>query len=122
MNSLSFPNLFYKNSTSTIEGVEATKQNLSLMLQIEKREQLGDPDFGVKLNQVKFSTNPSLAKELAVDGVVEAQKFVSNVLFYRDNVEIKKTEIAKVDITIEALFSSASNIKDLVIIQGVDID
>jgi hypothetical protein len=122
MNSLSFPNLFYKNSTSTVEGVEATKQNLKLMLQIEKHEQLGDPDFGVKLNQVKFSTNPSLASELAVDGVIEAQKFVNNVLFYRDNVEVKKTEAAKVDITIEALFSSASNVKDLVIIQGVDID
>lgn len=105
-----------------VEGVDATKQNLKLMLGIEKHEQLGDPDFGVKLNQVKFSTNPSLAKELAIDGVVEAQRFVNNTLFYRDNVTIKKTDVAKVDITIEALFSSASNVKDLVIIQGVEVD
>ena len=122
MNSFSFPNLFYKNSISLVEGVDATKQNLKLMLGIEKHEQLGDPDFGVKLNQVKFSTNQSLAKELAIDGVVEAQRFVNNTLFYRDNVTIKKTDVAKVDITIEALFSSASNIKDLVIIQGVEVD
>ena len=118
----SFPEIFEKNSVKILEGAEGTKNDLSLMLQCEKGEQLGDPDFGVNLHKSKFAINPSLAKELAVDGIIEAQKFIGNVLFFRDNVKVEKTGTAKVDITVEAIFSEAINNKELVVIQGVDLE
>lgn len=114
--------MFEKNSVRVLQGAEGTKNDLKIMLQCEKGEQLGDPDFGVDLHKSKFSVNPSLAKELAVDGVIEAQKFIGNVLFFRDNVKVEKTGVAKVDIKIEALFSEAINDKQLVIIEGVDLE
>lgn len=120
--SLAFPNMFYKNSTQVLDGVEGTKNDLALILQCEKREQLGDPDFGVNLHKTKFSTNPSLAKELAVDGVIEAQNFVGNVLFSPDSVTISRTEVGKIDITIEAILSQAVNQRELLIIQGVNVE
>lgn len=119
---LAFPDMFEKNSVKVLKGAEGTKNDLGIMLQCEKGEQLGDPDFGVNLHKSKFAINPSLAKELAIDGVVEAQKFIGNVLFFRDNVSIKKTDVAKVDIEIQAVFSEAINNKQLVIIEGVELE
>lgn len=119
---LSFPDMFYKNSTKVLEGIEGTKNDLYLMLSCEKREQLGDPDFGVNLHKAKFRTNTALAKELAVDGILEAQNFVGNVLFFRDNVKVTKPSPAKIDITIEAVFSQAVNVRQLLVIEGVEID
>lgn len=120
--SLSFPEMFEKNSVKVLEGAEGTKKDLSLMLQCEKGEQLGDPDFGVNLHKSKFAVNLDLAKELAIDGVIEAQKFISNVLFFRDNVKVNKTGVAKIDITVEAVFSEAINDKQLVVIEGVELE
>lgn len=118
---LSFPEMFEKNSVKVLQGAEGTKNDLKIMLQCEKGEQLGDPDFGVNLHKSKFSVNPVLAKELAIDGIIEAQKFIGNILFFRDNVKINKTGVAKVDIQVEAVFSEAINDKQLVIIEGVDL-
>lgn len=120
--SLDFPNIFYKNSTRVLEGAEGIKNDLALALQCEKREQLGDPDFGTDLHKARFKTNTSLAAELAIDGVIEAQKFVGNVLFYREDVVIKKTGPGVVDITIDATFSTALNKKELLLISGVEVD
>lgn len=122
MKSLSFPEMFYKNSTKVIEDSEAIKNNLALMLQCEKNEQLGDPDFGVNLYKAKFSKNVSLAKELATDGILDSQKFCNNVLFSRDDVTVKKSEAGKIDVSINAIFSKAVNKRELVIIQGVSVD
>lgn len=122
MKSLAFPNMFYKNSTRVLEGVEGTKNNLSLMLRCEKGEQLGDPDFGVNLHKAKFSRNSALAKELAIDGILDSQKFVSNTLFFRDDVTVERKEAGKIDIKINAVFSEAVNKKELVVVEGVSID
>lgn len=122
MASLDFPKIFSKNSTKILEGSESTKNDLYLMLSCEKGEQLGDPDFGVNLHKAKFKVNPTLAKELAIDGIVEAQKFINNILFYGDDVTIKKTGISKIDITIGVIFSQAVNVKELVILQGVETE
>ena len=119
---LAFPEMFEKNSVKVLQGAEGTKNDLKIMLQCEKGEQLGDPDFGVNLHKSKFSVNPALAKELAVDGVIESQKFIGNVLFFRDNVKVEIVDIAKVNITIEAIFSEAINDKQLEIIEGVDLE
>lgn len=120
--SLAFPEMFEKNSVKVLNGAEGTKNDLGLMLQCEKGEQLGDPDFGVNLHKSKFSVNPSLAKELAIDGILESQKFISNVLFFRDNVKVTKTGVAKLDIRIEAVFSEAVNDRQLVMIEGVELE
>lgn len=122
MAALSFPDMFYKNSVKVLEGTEGTKNDLSLMLSCEKGEQLGDPDFGVNLHKAKFQSNSSLGQELAVDGVLEAQNFVGNVLFFRDGVTVKKVSAGKVDITIRAIFSSSVNQRELLVIQGVDVE
>ena len=122
MASLGFPKIFNKNSTIVLEGAEGTKNDLYLILGCEKGEQLGDPDFGVDLHKAKFKVNPTLAKELAIDGIVEAQKFINNVLFYGDNVTVKKSGISKIDITLEVVFSQAINVKELVVLQGVETE
>lgn len=122
MSSIAFPDMFNKNSVKVLDGVAGTKNDLELMLQCEKGEELGDPDFGTNLHKTKFQTNVSLAMELAIDGILEAQKYVDNVLFFRENVTVVKSSVSKIDITIEAVFSQATNIKELIVIQGVDID
>lgn len=122
MKSLGFPDMFYKNSTKVIEGIEGTKNNLNLMLLCEKGEQLGDPDFGVNLHKTKFSKNTSLAKELAIDSILDSQKFVRNVLFFRDDVKVDKTGPGNLDIVINAIFSESVNKKVLVVIEGVNIN
>lgn len=122
MASLGFPKIFNKNSTIILEGAEGTKNDLYLILGCEKGEQLGDPDFGVDLHKAKFKVNPTLAKELAIDGIIEAQKFINNVLFYGDNVTVKKSGISKIDITLEVIFSQAINVKELVVLQGVETE
>ena len=122
MKSLSFPEMFFRNSTKVISGKEGTKNNLGLILRCEKGEQLGDPDFGTNLHKAKFSKNLTLAKELAVDGVLDSQKFLGNVIFSRDDVLIKKAEAGKVDIYVNAIFSESVNKRELVVIEGVSVD
>lgn len=122
MASFNFPKIFNKNSTQILEGAEGTKNDLYLILNCEKGEQLGDPDFGVDLHKAKFKTNPTLAKELAIDGVIESQKFINNILFYGDDVTVKKTGTSKIDITLEVVFSQAVNVKELVVLQGVETE
>lgn len=119
---LAFPDMFYKNSVKILEGAEGTKNNLALMLKCEKGEQLGDPEFGTDLHKAKFGVNVSLATQLAIDGVVQAQTYMNNILFFRDDVSIKKSSVTTIDIEIRAIFSSALNVKDLVVIQGVNIE
>ena len=120
--SLSFPEMFYKNSTKVLEGAEGIKNDLQIMLQIEKREQLGDPEFGVNLHKAKFKVNTSLGRELAVDGIVEAQNYVGNILFNRDDVQVSKPSAGVVDITIRATFSQAVNVRELLGMQGVNVN
>lgn len=119
---LAFPKMFYKNSVKTVTGTEAVKNDLSLILQIEKGEQFGDPEFGVNLHKAKFKVNTSLASELAIDSVLGAQKFVGNVLFFRDDVRVKKTGTSEISIEIDAIFSHSSNKKDLLVIQGLEVE
>ena len=119
---LSFPDMFDRNSVRVLEGVEGIKSNLSLILQCEKREQLGDPDFGTSLHKTKFSKNTALAKELATDGILESQKFMNSVIFNRDDVSIVKTSPGTIDIKVSAIFSEAVNKRDLVVIEGVSLN
>ena len=122
MSSFNFPKIFNKNSTQVLEGPTATKNDLYLILSCEKGEQLGDPDFGVNLHKAKFKVNTSLAKELAIDGIVESQKFINNILFYGNDVKVIKVGPAKLDIEIQVIFSQATNVKELVVLQGVEIE
>lgn len=119
---LGFPEMFFKNSTKVLDGAEGTKNNLSLMLKCEKGEQLGDPDFGVNLHKAKFQSNSSLGQELAIDGILDSQNFVGNVLFFRDDVQVKKVSAGKIDITINAIFSTSINQRELLVVQGVDLE
>ena len=119
---LSFPNMFYKNSTQVLEGVEGTKNDLYLMLHCEKGEQLGDPDFGLNLHKAKFKTNTSLAKELVTDSIIEAQNFVGNVLFLREDVQVKRPSPARIEVYINAIFSQVINKRELVVIKDLEVD
>lgn len=122
MKSLAFPDMFNRNSTQVLSGSKGTKNNLSLILQCEKREQLGDPDFGTNLFKTKFSKNSTLAKELAIDGILDSKKFVNNVIFGRDNVKVEKVGAGEITVTVEAIFSEAVNKRELVVIEGVSLN
>ena len=45
-----------------------------------------------------------------------------NVLFFRDDVQVKKVSAGKIDITINAIFSTSINQRELLVVQGVDLE
>lgn len=69
MKSIAFPDMFRSASTNTVDGHEATEQNLRLLLLSEKGSFLGDPYFGVRLKYFLFEQNNSVALDILGDEI-----------------------------------------------------
>ena len=57
MNSICWPKIFHGNSTTVLQGFEASKRCVHLLLSSETGELFGDPDFGIKLKRYVFDQN-----------------------------------------------------------------
>ncbi len=49
MNAVKFPDMLSNNKTNIIKDLDATKQNMALLLKSFKKTLLGDPYYGVNL-------------------------------------------------------------------------
>lgn len=72
MYSIAFPNFLSSTRTRLVEGLDATKQNLKLLLLSRKRELFGDPDFGTDLYFAFFNQNSPVLADLVIDGIYTA--------------------------------------------------
>lgn len=57
MNSIAFPNMLSSTKVNIVEGLDATIQNLSLLLQSPKFSLIGDPYFGTQFANHLFEFN-----------------------------------------------------------------
>lgn len=72
MYSIAFPNFLSNTRTRLVEDLDATKQNLKLLLLSRKRELFGDPDFGTDLYFAFFNQNSPVLADLVIDGIYTA--------------------------------------------------
>lgn len=71
MRSLSFPNMFTKTKTLTVNDLEATKQNTFAVANCEKGEFVFDPYFGLRLKSFLFEQNSVILKDIIIDDIYE---------------------------------------------------
>ena len=70
MRSVKFPHMFTGNSTNiwkSSEHLQATKQNIKLLLKSERGELFGDPYFGVLLKHYMFEQNGAVLRDQIID-------------------------------------------------------
>lgn len=87
--SLKFPDIFSSASTNTIQGSEATAQNLLLTLKAEKTSCFGDPYFGSNLKRFMFEQNNNVLRDLIIDDLYNSiSMFLPQVKVKRKDIEI----------------------------------
>ena len=92
LKSISFPKMFAtKTKTNTVEGYDATLQNLKMLLYSEKGELFGDPYFGAGLKRFLYDQNDLVLKDILIDEIYTAIA-----------VFMPQIKISRKDITIEA--------------------
>ena len=70
MRSIKFPHMFNTNSTrvwKSSEHLNATKQNIKLVLYSERGELIGDPYFGLMLRHFMFDQNNYILRDQIID-------------------------------------------------------
>lgn len=94
MRSLKFPQMFNTNSSNvwkSSEYLEATKQNTELLLHCEKGELIGDPWFGLNLEQYLFNPNSYILRDILIDIIYnQIAVFIPQVKVKRENIKIIK--------------------------------
>lgn len=101
--SISFPNMFTRTVTNTVDNYDATLQNLKMLLWSEKGELFGDPEFGTGLKRYLYDQNDYILADLIIDNVYDAiATFMPQLYITRNDIRIE-IELAKVIVTIRAL-------------------
>ena len=92
MKSIKFPKMFNTNSTNvwkSTEYLEATTQNVKLVLKSPRGELLGDPYFGLMLKQFMFDQNNYILRDQIIDMIyTQLALFIPQVKVKRDDIEI----------------------------------
>ena len=120
MKSIGFPKLFRTTvSTNVIEGLDAIKQNISLLLSSEKGELLGDPYYGVRLKYYFYDQNNYVLKDILLDEIYTALVlFMPQLSLTRNDITFI-TGRAELSIRIRALnkLDYTTNMYDIVLFQ-----
>ena len=112
MNCIGFPKMFKGNSTvirtdepySEIKissdklitktytyANEATRECVYLLLNSEKRDLFGDPDFGIRLKRFLYDQNNLILKDLLIDEIyTQLCIFCPQIFLERKNIDIKQ--------------------------------
>ena len=99
--SIAFPKMINHNRVQTVEGYDATLQNIKLVLGSEKGEFKFDPYFGIRLKRYMFEQNNFVLQDLLLDEIYEQLViFVPQITVKRNNITFQK-ERAKLYITIK---------------------
>ena len=89
MNAVGFPDMLSSNKTVIIKDIDATKQNLNLLLTSYKKTLLGDPYFGTNLRKLLFESNNAVLRDLVVDDIYTTiNTFMPQIRVIRKNIEI----------------------------------
>lgn len=89
MNAVRFPNMLSSNKTVVIKDLEATKQNLTLLLTSYKKTMLGDPYFGTNLRKLLFESNNAVLRDLVVDDIYTTiNTFMPQLRVVRKDIEV----------------------------------
>lgn len=101
MYSLSFPSMFTSTTTKLITDNEATKSNLSLVLQSNKKAFIFDPDFGCDLGYLFFEQDGSVIPELVTDRIFSAiQLFMPQLIVKREDIKlVQDGDSVKINLT-----------------------
>ena len=100
--SLQFPNMFYKGQTKVVKDHEATASNLKLLLLSDKTALFGDPYFGTNIRRYMFDQNNALLRDIIIDSLYTAiTQFMPQILVQRSDITITSDK-TKVFINIKA--------------------
>ena len=89
MNAVRFPNMLSSNKTAVIRDLEATKQNLTLLLTSYKKTMLGDPYFGTNLRKLLFESNNAVLRDLVVDDIYTTiNTFMPQIRVLRKDIDV----------------------------------
>lgn len=103
MRSISFPNMFSRTVTNTVDDYDATLQNLKMLLWSEKGELFGDPEFGTGVKRYLYDQGDYILADLIVDNIYTAiATFMPQIYITRNDIKVE-IDRAKVVVTIRAL-------------------
>jgi len=92
MQSFKFPNMFNTASSNiwkSSEYLNATKQNVILLLHTERGELFGDPYFGLMLKHYLYDQNNYILKEAIIDVMyTQLALFIPQVKVKREDIDI----------------------------------
>ena len=92
MRSIHFPKMFNTNSTrvwKSSEHLNATKQNIKLVLYSERGELIGDPYFGLMLRHFMFDQNNYILRDQIIDMIyTQLAIFIPQVHVERKDITI----------------------------------
>ena len=92
MRSIKFPHMFNTNSTrvwKSSEHLNATKQNIKLVLYSERGELIGDPYFGLMLRHFMFDQNNYILRDQIIDMIyTQLAIFIPQVHVERKDITV----------------------------------
>lgn len=93
MKSIKFPHMFEANSTAIVKDLDASKQNLTLVLASEQGEMFGDPSFGVSIRKYFYEQNGFILEDLIIDEIYTAIKFFApQIIVDRKDIKIERVK------------------------------
>lgn len=102
MNSIGYPNMFSPTSTLVVKDLEASTQDLLLLLSSEKGELLGDPFFGVRLKRFYYDQNDRVLEDILIDEMLsQIRVFAPQLSLTRKDIKIERVG-KKMYVTIRA--------------------
>ena len=102
MKSISFPNMIVHNHVQTKEDLDATKQNIKLLIYSEKGEFVFDPFFGVRLKRYMFEQNNKILMDILIDEIYEQLViFMPQLIITRKDISLV-SDMAKIYVNIKA--------------------
>lgn len=89
MNAIGFPNMLQHNKSVIIKDLDATKQNLTYLLQSYKKTMLGDPYFGTNLRKLIYESNNAILRDLVIDDIYTAiNNFMPQIRVTRRDITV----------------------------------
>ena len=89
MNAVGFPDMLSSNKAVIIKDIDATRQNLDLLLTSYKKTMLGDPYFGTNLRKLFFESNNAILRDLIIDDIYTTiNTFMPQIRVIRKNIEV----------------------------------
>lgn len=100
--SIQFPDMFSRTVTNTVEGYDATLQNLKMLLYSEKGGLFGDPYYGTNIKKYMYDQNDKILADILIDDIYTAiATFMPQIIIERKNIAII-SEGTKVIVNIKA--------------------